>query len=288
LGENTSVQPQKWRETCDPFALNYHSFELKEILGYPHAGNDVFYARGIYGGKEVNAYIKAARQKGAAIENDVRISKQLRWEAVPRVIDCDFGETPFSVTLERPGKRLSVIVGDNADMASLEYMGEYGRSLGRIHSLTDIDASPVADRRFFHAPSSAELEKLGLLPLAKFFENAPESAVTVFCHGDFHYANVLWNEGHISGILDFELAGFGNRDFDIAWATALRPGQKFFKTAGELERFLAGYSELGDYDPAAIKYYTAQIYVHFLQFSGDDAEYCGYVRAWLKANCEEI
>ena len=69
--------PDKWRETIDPFSLAYKSFHPIEILGYPHAGNDVFHARGIYKGKEVRAYIKAARQKGAAIENEVAILSQL-------------------------------------------------------------------------------------------------------------------------------------------------------------------------------------------------------------------
>ncbi len=285
--KGSAVQhPQKWRETCDPYSLNYHIFKLEEVLGYPHAGNDVFYVKGLYNQKEVTAYIKVARQKGAAIENDVRIAGQLDWESVPKVIDWDFGETPFSVTLERPGKRLSVIVGDNADKASLAYMKKYGEALGQIHSITDISASPVADRRFFHAPSGEELESLGLKSLASFFKNRPENPVTVFCHGDFHYANVLWNEGQISGILDFELAGFGNRDFDIAWATALRPEQKFLKTDEELQQFLDGYSKYGNYDYSAIKYYTAQIYVHFLQFSKDNSEYCSYVYKWLKNICE--
>ena len=61
--------PEKWRETIDPFRLNYHSFRLLEVLGYPHAGNDVFHVRGIYQNEEITAYLKVARQKGAAIEN---------------------------------------------------------------------------------------------------------------------------------------------------------------------------------------------------------------------------
>ena len=39
--------PERWRDTCDPFALPYRTFQPTEILGYPHAGNDVFHARGL-------------------------------------------------------------------------------------------------------------------------------------------------------------------------------------------------------------------------------------------------
>ena len=119
--------PDKWRETIDPFSLAYKSFHPIEILGYPHAGNDVFHARGIYKGKEVRAYIKAARQKGAAIENEVAILSQLHSPIYPTVLDCGFAGTPFSVTLELPGERLSTIVGENETLESLSFMEEYAR-----------------------------------------------------------------------------------------------------------------------------------------------------------------
>lgn len=40
-----------------------------ELIGYPHAGNDVFHVKGIYQQEEIEAYIKVARQLGADIEN---------------------------------------------------------------------------------------------------------------------------------------------------------------------------------------------------------------------------
>lgn len=90
---------------------------------------------------------------------------------------------------------------------------------------------------------------------------------------------------HISGILDFELSGYGNRDFDIAWSLILRPGQRFLKTEKEKSIFLSGYAKHGQYNISNIHYYMAQIYVYFLSFCGDDAEYCNYIRAWLLENC---
>ena len=272
--------PDKWRETIDPFSLPYKSFKPTEILGYPHAGNDVFHARGIYDGKEVRAYIKAARQKGAAIENEVAILSQLHSSIYPTVIDYGFTGTTFSVTLELPGERLSVIVGENETLESLTYMEEYGAALAKLHQLS-ISAEPVKDRRFFHAPPDELLNSLGLEECKGFFVNPPKDAVQCFCHGDFHYANILWNNHHISGILDFELSGIGNRDFDIAWAMFRRPGQKFMKTEAEQATFLQGYQRIAPCDPKAVKYYMAQCYVYFLQFSGDDTEYCDYVRSWL-------
>lgn len=279
--------PAKWRDTIDPYTLNYHLFQLKEILGYPHAGNDVFHVKGILGGEEITAYIKAERQTGAAVENEAAIIRQINDLAVPRILDADFGDQPFIVSRELPGMRLSVIVGENKDLLSLEYMEEYGEMLGRIHSLT-ISANSVADRKFFHVPSREILEKLDLAYLNEYFENIPPAGKTVFCHGDFHYANLLWEDHHISGILDFELAGYGDRDFDIALAILLRPGQKFLKTREEQKQFFKGYAKYGEYNWKNIQFYMAQCYVYFLSFSGSDEKYCSYVKAWLRDHCNKI
>lgn len=276
--------PDKRRNTIDPFTLNYHNFRLVEVMGYPHAGNDVFHVKGVYNNEEITAYIKVARQKGAAIENEVAILRQFDLPIIPLVLDADFDDHPFSITSDMPGLRLSNIVGDNNDMASLEYMEEYGETLGRIHT-SKVSASPVADRRFFHIPTDEMIDKLDLNFLKAYFANVPTEIATVFCHGDFHYANLLWSNHHISGILDFELSGYGNRDFDIAWSLILRPGQRFLKTEKEKSIFLSGYAKHGQYNISNIHYYMAQIYVYFLSFCGDDAEYCNYIRAWLLENC---
>lgn len=276
--------PEKWRETIDPFTLNFHAFRPLEVLGYPHAGNDVFHVRGVYQNQEITAYIKSARQKGASIENEVALMRQIDSPVVPRILDADFSEHPFSVTSDMPGLRLSVIAGENEDMISLEYMEEYGAALGRIHA-SKIHADPVKDRSYFHVPEDGMLDKHDLGFLKSFFANAPMETTTVFCHGDFHYANVLWNNHHLSGILDFELAGYGNRDFDIAWALIRRPGQRFLKTKEEQDLFLKGYAKHGQYNLLNVHYYMAQIYVRFMNAFDEDREYCDYVRAWLLENC---
>lgn len=283
MDEQRMVHPKRWRETCDPFVLDYNNFQLNEILGYPHAGNDVFHVRGIANGNETTAYIKVARQKGAAIDNEVNILTQLDAPIFPKVLDYDHEHGLFSVTAEMPGLRLSTIAGDSADSVSLTYMEEYGEALGRLHKL-NVSAKPQVDRKFYHCPGEEMLKKLNLQFLEDFFDRKPLHSETVFCHGDFHYANVLWKDQHISAILDFELAGYGNRDFDIAWALFLRPGQKFLKTDKEQALFIKGYQKHGSCNVEAVKYYMAQCYVYFLCFC-DEKDYCEYVRNWLEDNC---
>ena len=276
--------PKRWRETCDPFALTYTSFQPNEILGYPHARNDVFYVKGLVNGNETKAYIKVARKNEAAIDNEVNILNQLDAPIFPKVLDYDQEYGLFSVTAEMPGLRLSTILGDNEDLDSLSYMEEYGEALAQLHH-RKVSAKHQADRKFYHCPTEELLKQQNLSFLIEFFNHKPEQEEIVFCHGDFHYANLLWNNHHISAILDFELAGYGSRDFDIAWALFLRPCQKFLKTDEERKRFLKGYQKHYICNEDVVKYYMAQCYVYFLSFSKDEKDYCEYVRNWLELNC---
>lgn len=280
----TFIHPEKWRETCDPFCLPYHDFQLTAVLGYPHARNDVFHVRGLYRSEPVTAYIKVARHDPVALARDVHILSQLDAPIYPRVLDAGDSPVAFSVTEALPGIRLSVLLGENKGLESLKYMEEYGAALAQFHSLR-LCASQQADRRFHHRPPDELLIQLGLAFLKDFFAIAPPDSPQVFCHGDFHYANLLWDKDHISAILDFELAGYGNRDYDIAWAMFCRPGQRFLRTPEEQQLFLRGYSRYGEYNAEAVRYYMAQNYVYFLQSNDDAPEYCHYIRTWLAENC---
>lgn len=262
--------PNKWRETIDPFTLNFKNFKLKEILGYPHAGNDVFYVKGIYNNEEIYAFIKVNRQKGADVKNEIEVLNKIQLDNTPIIIDYD-KEMTFRVSIALTGERLTQILTDNTNLESLEYLEKYGKKLGEIHLITG-DFNNVKDRRFFHIPSKEYFEENGLdLSIYEYLNsNKPEVINYCFCHGDFHYANILWENKHISGILDFELAGIGNKEFDIAWAIILRQGQKFLRDSIEIETFLKGYNSINSYNYNYVKYYMILIYVWFYEFSDEE------------------
>lgn len=276
--------PERWRDTTDPFALPYRHFRLTEVVGYPHAGNDVFQARGVYRGNEVEAFIKVARQTGADIANEIRTIQALNWSLAPEIIDHDEKMERFVVTLAKRGERLSTILGDNT-RASLGYLFEYGRTLGKLHGVRG-DFAPVKDRKFFHIPDEDYFAEAGLLFVRRYLlENKPEAVEPCFCHGDFHYANLLWADGRLSAILDFELSGMGDREFDVAWALIRRPGQRFLNTEEEICRFFDGYASAASCDPARVAYYMALIYSWFWAIGGNDPEYREWVRNALHTIC---
>jgi aminoglycoside phosphotransferase (APT) family kinase protein len=50
--------------------------------------------------------------------------------------------------------------------------------------------------------------------------NAPVMGETVLCHRDFRTGNYMVNEGELTGVLDWEFAGWGDPHEDIAWFCA--------------------------------------------------------------------
>jgi aminoglycoside phosphotransferase (APT) family kinase protein len=249
------------------------------VLGYPYAANQVFYVRGEEDGREGYYFVKVAGYKDSNLANEAAILSTLRFPHIPEIAEKGGN---FLITRELKGQRLSTIVGDNAHLQSMAYMAEFGKTLAELHAQQG--NFPEAPHRHFHdLPVQEKLDKAGLGFVFEYLEkNQPKSVHRCFVHGDFHYANLLWENGHISGILDFELAGTGNREFDIAWSLILRPDQRFMKTKEELEEFLRGYESVSPCDRALIHYYMVLIYARFV-FMGNE-EYKGYVCDWLTQN----
>ena len=260
--------PKKWRETIDPYKLKFKNFELLEVLGYPHAGNDVFYARGLYKENEVFVFIKVNRQNGADVKNEVETLNKINLDNTPIVIDYD-DEMTYRVSIALPGERLSVISKQISNNELLNYLKTYGETLAKIH-LINGEFNHVKDRKFFHIPSKEYFEKQNIdIEVYNYLVSSkPKEINYCFVHGDFHYANVLWQDKKISGILDFELSGYGNKEFDIAWAITVRPSQEFLKEQQEFESFISGYKKVGECNVEYVKYYMVLIYAWFYELGG--------------------
>lgn len=265
-------QPEKWRDTVDPFTLPLSKFRLREVLGYPHAGNDVFYAAGAYEGQPCTAFLKVERQKGADLKNEAAVLRTLPYPYKPRLLEYVPGPPACLATEECGGQRLSVIVKNAGRSEALDYMEPYGAALAQLHSL-EIPWADVKHRRFFGLPQPDYLEKHHLEKYAAFLScHPPEGESRCFVHGDFHYANILWKDGRISAVLDYELSGRGVREFDLAWAVVLRPGQQFLKTSEERERFLKGYRTAQDFSYPAFRYYYILAALWFYGMGDEDCQ----------------
>lgn len=258
-------QPGKWRESIDPFSLNFNNFKLKEVLGYPHAGNDVFYVKGIgKEGEDIKAFLKVERQKTADIEREVSIIKELDFSILPTIIDYSFDTPKYVLTKEAEGERLSYILGNNENMESLKYMEAYGELLAKIHNV-QIESIPVKPREVvppheFYVDNELEY-------VEKYLLETKVEDTKCFIHGDCHYANILWKDYKVSCLLDYELSGYGSREYDLAWALVLRPGQKFLRTDKERKIFLKSYSRYHNFSKEAFNYYMVLFGIFFYKIS---------------------
>lgn len=128
------------------------------------------------------------------------------------------------------------------------------RDLARIHSLGSQDV-PASVPRMNYAEAVAGLAEqfetaggdrpivaLGLKWLA---DNLPAPVDPVLCHGDFRLGNILADRGRLSGVLDWEIAHFGDRHEDLAFACL--PVWRFGRVdrpamgLGSLDAFFAAY-----------------------------------------------
>lgn len=259
------IQPDKWRETMDPFSLSFNNITLKEVLGYPHAGNDVFYIRGLDdNSNEIKGFLKVERQKTADIEMEVVAIKKLNFPFLPTLIDYSFDTPKYILTKEAEGERLSYILGNNESMESLKYMEAYGELLAKVHGV-QIESISVKSRDFklshkFYVDNKLEY-------IEKYLLETKIEDTKCFIHGDCHYANILWKDYEVTCLLDFELSGYGSREHDLAWALILRPGQKFLKTHEERDIFLKSYTRFHKYSKEAFDYYMVLFGMLFYRIS---------------------
>ncbi len=76
--------PARWRDCIDPMTLPLRRVHIVEVLGYPHAANQVFYCRAQWDGQTGYCYLKYAAHADANLRNEVRILQQLAHSALLR------------------------------------------------------------------------------------------------------------------------------------------------------------------------------------------------------------
>ena len=145
------------------------------------------------------------------------------------------------------------------------------RDLARIHRLRqgDVPAGvPVMDYRaaiadlkqqFMDAGGDRPIIALGLKWLE---DNCPPAVEPVLNHGDYRMGNLLVEGSRLAGVLDWELAHFGDRHEDLAFGCmAVWRFARYDRPAlglGFIEDYLAAYeAEAGvTIDPARFRFWT--------------------------------
>lgn len=126
--------------------------------------------------------------------------------------------------------------------------------LARIHLLRpgDVpDTVPIIDYRTAIADLKAQFEEAGgdrpiiALGLKWMEDNCPAPCEPVLIHGDYRMGNLLAKPGKLTGVLDWELAHFGDRHEDLAFGCmAVWRFHRYDRPAlglGSLDDYFAAY-----------------------------------------------
>lgn len=135
-----------------------------------------------------------------------------------------------------------------------ELLRQAASDLARIHSLTpgDVpDSVPVMDYRAAIAELKAQFEEAGgdrpiiALGLKWMEDNCPDPCDPVLNHGDYRMGNLLCEPVKLTGVLDWELAHFGDPHEDLAFGCmAVWRFARYDRPAlglGSLEDYFAAY-----------------------------------------------
>jgi aminoglycoside phosphotransferase (APT) family kinase protein len=99
--------------------------------------------------------------------------------------------------------------------------------------------------------------------------NAPPASETVLCHRDFRTGNYMVDDGELTGVLDWEFAGWGDPHEDVAWfcARCWRFSAPKLESGGIAERslFQRAYEQASGrrLDPVQIRYWEAMAHVRW-------------------------
>lgn len=272
---------KKYRElTIDLFSIQYKNIKLKKIISYPPAGNDVVEAIADIKNKEENVYIKFERSKMANFETEYKHLKLLNdINFFPKVIEFGTVNGKNYIILEKiEGDRLSDIFKRDKKDKNI-YLKEYGKTLSQIHNIQNREFDKAFQRPINETPKNYKNSDEFSEKIIKYLEeNKVEKDNKTFIHGDFHYANVLFKNKKVNGIIDLEYSGLGFKEQDIAWALILRPGQKFMDNIDDINLFLEGYRSKSDFEYDKFKWCYINGSIHFYLMNYENEEYKQKIR----------
>ncbi len=210
-----------------------------------------------YGHATEAALIEAARAKGVTAP-----------EVVAVLEEADGLGSGF-VMRALPGTADPKVILACDDPAKL--LRQAARDLARIHRLRQADVPdgvPVIDYRAAIADLKAQFMEAGgdrpiiALGLKWLEDNCPPEVEPVLNHGDYRMGNLLVEGSTLTGVLDWEIAHFGDRHEDLAFGCmAVWRFARYDRPAlglGSIEDYLTAYeAEAGlSVDPTRFRFWT--------------------------------
>ncbi|MCX7048495.1 MAG: aminoglycoside phosphotransferase family protein [Candidatus Sumerlaeota bacterium] len=138
---------------------------------------------------------------------------------------------------------------------ALSYLRAYGECLGQIHSLP-MEWPPQKRSKLYGFIGEEDVEDARFQQLVSWLQShATARDLRTFVHGDLNTASVLFQDGSVSGVVDWEFAGSGWKEYDLA--CMLRARTAFLNTSADRDAILCGYRLHSSYDPAVLQWREA-------------------------------
>ncbi len=193
--------------------------------------------------------------------------------------------TPYLLMTYMPGKM-------NFTPADLTYhMQQMAGCLAQIHQLNQVD-----DAHEFIPPAAAECpdgqplqnnkDARDFTRMLRDMDQPPRTKhAAVLLHGDFWPGNLLWHEGHLTAVIDWEDAQWGDPLIDFAQT---RSEIAWIFGSEALSTFSAHYQALQDLDYHALPYWDRCALLRQLRLIGGDYQafadyFAGYGRPDITA-----
>lgn len=146
------------------------------------------------------------------------------------------------LAMDDPGQLLREVAGDLARIHSLDP----ARLPASIPTMDYAEGIAGLRQQFEDAGGDRPIIALGLRWL---MDHVPEAATPVLNHGDYRLGNILAEDSHLTGVLDWELVHFGDRHEDLAFGCmAVWRFARYDRPAlglGELEDYFTAYEAAG-------------------------------------------
>lgn len=237
--------------------------------------NSVYFCRGRSGRSPFEGYLKIADRTARSLANEESVLNRIALTdiPVPAVIASGGGTRPFLLVATVPGTMLWDLVDPRRPGYQkgtvLQNLRAYGVQLAQVHALgiawADQPRSKLEGLIGEQGIANGRFRDL----VAWINANRPSQHECTFVHGDFNTANVLLNGRAVSGVLDWEFAGIGWKEYELAWA--LRARTHFLNTAAERDAILSGYLSCGRYDAEQLRWCEVLNYLHFAYWSRDSS-----------------
>jgi aminoglycoside phosphotransferase (APT) family kinase protein len=228
-------------------------------------------------GQELTFYLKVNRGSDTNMPNERDVLIQLAETPLPtpKVLWHGRGKKEFMAIEERPGVMLLDLLSPASPhhKADLRYpsLEHFGQMVGRLHSL-DLKWPEMKRTSLYSFLGEEEIDSWEFGEIVLWLkENPPPEKSLVFTHGDLNDRNVLVQGGQVTAILDWESAGTGWREYDLAWV--LRERRNYMNTPEAKESFLRGYLQHSSYDPDALRWCMVMNCLHVAYWCRDSFPY---------------